>query len=97
MDEDNRKADRHQSGMTQNSSSATAKIEERIGLLFAVLALVVSAVALTVSIMSNGQLRDQVIKTETELQLVDDWLVTHGVRKGSDGRYHFVKENANGD
>lgn len=52
-----------------------------------------SAFSLSMAYMA----RDQSIKTETEFQLVDDWLQAHGVRKGSDGRYHWVEEKGNGE
>jgi hypothetical protein len=39
--------------------------------------------------------RDKAIKTETEFQLVDDWMQQHGIRKGPDGRYQVIEVKPN--
>lgn len=40
--------------------------------------------------------RDQAIKAETELRLIDDWLVQHGVEKRN-GKYVFKEERLDGE
>lgn len=82
---------------------AKAWVEERIGIYLGIISVVASAVALTVVIMKNSALEDKIadlkdrtILAETEMRLVDDWLVTHGVEKRN-GRYVFKEERVNGE
>lgn len=59
-----------------------------------ILLLVASVVFSALSLAYANFARDSAIKAETELRLIDDWLVQHGVEK-RDGRYVFKEEKLN--
>ncbi len=61
-----------------------------------ILLLVASVVFSVLALAYANFARDSAIKAETELQLIDDWLVTHGVVK-RDGKYVFKEERLNGE
>lgn len=62
-----------------------------------VIGLLIATVVLSVSAMIYADFaRDAAIKAETELRLIDDWMMTHGVVK-RDGKYVFKEETVNGE
>lgn len=63
---------KHESISGNSGNIANAKIEERIGLLFAVAALIVSAMTATYVLVKVDNLRDQAIKTDTECSVLND-------------------------
>lgn len=55
----------------------------------------IAAIAISVLALATAwHAKDMAIKAETELRLVDDWLVQHGVEK-RDGKYVFKEEKLN--
>lgn len=75
--------------MIQNN--ATAHVADRVSLYLGILSIVISAVSLTVVIMSVADLKDHVVTAEMETRLLDDWLQEHGVVK-ENGK--FTQEKA---
>lgn len=57
-------------------------------------ALIASVVLAALALAYANFAMDQAIKAETELRLIDDWLVQHGVEK-RDGKYVFKEEKLN--
>lgn len=62
-----------------------------------IIVLLIGTVALSVAALIYADFsRDSAIKAETRLELIDDWLLTHGVVL-RDGKFVFKEETVNGE